>query len=526
MGINEKGAELNTKLKNIGDAIRSKTGGTSNLTLDQMASEIANISGGGEEFNLFKYGSNLKGRPFYGLLSESTNYGLQKYFNDNSKYGSVINCPTVWSKCFSKLSSLNNSTSSAQTYSNTMEALENGKYIIAASSNSNTTDGYNTNTYSVLPNVLMAVDITNTFGSDLVECFLSSEEIFCTNTIFSIVNDIKDYLYKIKHSDTLCYSTLNTSSQKPSTTHYLVDGSYSYSLSKGIIQFPNYTSIRNSTDIYGNYTALGVNYDTYVICIRTEEDDEVFKTMINNMNSAKIMYQQLTPFRKDYLTDSSTTAICAPYYTYVDSNSYDPIYQKKENNVKAFDDTVSYVGKIIMITNLGTFSSSNASLWFTYRGADTINVTAPRPLMVSNSVPHIYNKNYLDRLAQIQSQTYTLDKNTTTTNSLANDNVVNSPIKGFGLDVMTTGSNVTNDTETYNPETATEEEKEAMYWQALQEEYAMREQEEQDKEQRKENENEQSGNTESGNSGSTESGSTESGNTEQIQPNQGMPGLS
>lgn len=36
-----------SKLVAIADAIRSQTGGTSSLTLDQMASEIANISGGG-----------------------------------------------------------------------------------------------------------------------------------------------------------------------------------------------------------------------------------------------------------------------------------------------------------------------------------------------------------------------------------------------------------------------------------------------------------------------------------------------
>lgn len=36
-----------SKLVAIGDAIRSKTGGTTPLTLDQMATEIANISGGG-----------------------------------------------------------------------------------------------------------------------------------------------------------------------------------------------------------------------------------------------------------------------------------------------------------------------------------------------------------------------------------------------------------------------------------------------------------------------------------------------
>ena len=38
---------LTDKLTAIGDAIRTKTGGTDLLTLDQMATEIANISGGG-----------------------------------------------------------------------------------------------------------------------------------------------------------------------------------------------------------------------------------------------------------------------------------------------------------------------------------------------------------------------------------------------------------------------------------------------------------------------------------------------
>lgn len=38
---------LTDKLTAIGDAIRGKTGGTEPLTLDQMATEIANIQGGG-----------------------------------------------------------------------------------------------------------------------------------------------------------------------------------------------------------------------------------------------------------------------------------------------------------------------------------------------------------------------------------------------------------------------------------------------------------------------------------------------
>lgn len=38
---------LTNKLSAIGNAIREKTGGTNLLTLDQMATEIANISGGG-----------------------------------------------------------------------------------------------------------------------------------------------------------------------------------------------------------------------------------------------------------------------------------------------------------------------------------------------------------------------------------------------------------------------------------------------------------------------------------------------
>ena len=43
---------LTDKLTAIGDAIRTKTGGTDLLTLDQMATEIANIQGGGGEGNL------------------------------------------------------------------------------------------------------------------------------------------------------------------------------------------------------------------------------------------------------------------------------------------------------------------------------------------------------------------------------------------------------------------------------------------------------------------------------------------
>lgn len=42
---------VNEKMTAIADAIRAKTGGTDTLTLDQMATEIANISGGGVEIN-------------------------------------------------------------------------------------------------------------------------------------------------------------------------------------------------------------------------------------------------------------------------------------------------------------------------------------------------------------------------------------------------------------------------------------------------------------------------------------------
>lgn len=43
---------VNSKMTAIADAIRAKTGGTSTLTLDQMATEIAGISGGGAEINV------------------------------------------------------------------------------------------------------------------------------------------------------------------------------------------------------------------------------------------------------------------------------------------------------------------------------------------------------------------------------------------------------------------------------------------------------------------------------------------
>ena len=38
---------LTDKLKAIADAIRSKTGNTDSMTLDQMATEVSNISTGG-----------------------------------------------------------------------------------------------------------------------------------------------------------------------------------------------------------------------------------------------------------------------------------------------------------------------------------------------------------------------------------------------------------------------------------------------------------------------------------------------
>ena len=50
---------LTNKLSAIGDAIREKTGGTDLLTLDQMATEISNIQGGGtvEELTITSNGT-------------------------------------------------------------------------------------------------------------------------------------------------------------------------------------------------------------------------------------------------------------------------------------------------------------------------------------------------------------------------------------------------------------------------------------------------------------------------------------
>ena len=44
---------LTAKLTNIGDAIRTKTGTTSSLLLDDMPTAISNISGGGSSSDSF-----------------------------------------------------------------------------------------------------------------------------------------------------------------------------------------------------------------------------------------------------------------------------------------------------------------------------------------------------------------------------------------------------------------------------------------------------------------------------------------
>ena len=66
---------LTDKLTAIGDAIRTKTGGTNLLTLDQMATEIANISGGSGggdiDFNIQSIKvADSASTPFFTLILE------------------------------------------------------------------------------------------------------------------------------------------------------------------------------------------------------------------------------------------------------------------------------------------------------------------------------------------------------------------------------------------------------------------------------------------------------------------------
>lgn len=90
---------LTDKLTAIGDAIRGKTGGTEPLTLDQMATEIANIQGGG--------GGGTWSTAT--ITTASTSYAYDKKF-DISNY--VSNDNKNW---FLFVSSTENSTSMWQT---------------------------------------------------------------------------------------------------------------------------------------------------------------------------------------------------------------------------------------------------------------------------------------------------------------------------------------------------------------------------------------------------------------------------
>ena len=54
--------KLIDKLTAIGDAIRTKTGGTEELTLDQMVEQIAGFSGGGTSGNTSMFASTASGR--------------------------------------------------------------------------------------------------------------------------------------------------------------------------------------------------------------------------------------------------------------------------------------------------------------------------------------------------------------------------------------------------------------------------------------------------------------------------------
>ena len=63
---------VNSKMTAIADAIRAKTGGTELLTLDDMAVEIAGISGGGIETVDVTIVNNTPSSRTFGYLTDST----------------------------------------------------------------------------------------------------------------------------------------------------------------------------------------------------------------------------------------------------------------------------------------------------------------------------------------------------------------------------------------------------------------------------------------------------------------------
>ena len=65
------------KLNAIGDAIRAKTGGTEKLTLDQMPTEIASITTGGE--GLPDDALVLTGNQNYAFAFTPWNWFIEKY---------------------------------------------------------------------------------------------------------------------------------------------------------------------------------------------------------------------------------------------------------------------------------------------------------------------------------------------------------------------------------------------------------------------------------------------------------------
>lgn len=84
---------LINKLTAIGDAIRAKTGSSNKLTLDQMASEISNISTGGGEVPSFHFtGRQMQGLFIDGRLSQlhTIGYTTSDITDLSETYNSIV----------------------------------------------------------------------------------------------------------------------------------------------------------------------------------------------------------------------------------------------------------------------------------------------------------------------------------------------------------------------------------------------------------------------------------------------------
>lgn len=134
---------LTNKLTAIANAIRSKTGKTETMTLDQMPTEIESISGGGLEpfeFNARVGGNRFSSQSFMLLLKELGEGAITKIVVTGSGsplYGAFQYAPDIGFKIPNIIYNRNSSSSLDYMFANSMIKTENlPKIILSGSANS------------------------------------------------------------------------------------------------------------------------------------------------------------------------------------------------------------------------------------------------------------------------------------------------------------------------------------------------------------------------------------------------------